>query len=93
MSNDELDKICAVCQYNSSRTAAELMQQQIENQRRRLQAAKEFFIKVKQMRTAQINYFKTRASGYLDESKKLESDVDKIIEYATTKAKQLNINF
>lgn len=74
---------CADCQY----------QRQIESMNARLEKAKEFFIKVSQMRTAQINYFKTRASGFLEQSKQLEKQVDTIIESATKKAKQLSITF
>ncbi len=38
--------------------------------------AKEFFDLVVRMREAQKNYFKTRSQGFLNESKKLESEVD-----------------
>lgn len=42
--------------------------------------AEEFFRKVEKMRNAQINYFKTRSSSYLTESKRLEKEVDAEIE-------------
>lgn len=38
--------------------------------------SKEFFDKVSKMRTAQKNYFKTRATCYLTESKNLEDEID-----------------
>lgn len=41
--------------------------------------AKTFFKKVSQMREAQKNYFKTRSSSYLRESKWLEKEIDEEI--------------
>ena len=100
MSNTELEQICATCKYDTARQGVELMEKnikylesQIESMQRRLNNAKVFFHCVAKMRKAQINYFKTRATGYLDESKALEKQVDTIIDNALNKAKQLNINF
>jgi len=41
---------------------------------------KEFIELVKKMREAQKSYFRTRDYNYLSESKKLERQVDKLIE-------------
>lgn len=38
--------------------------------------AKTFFDKVKRMREAQKNYFKLRSPHYLNESKRLEKEID-----------------
>lgn len=46
--------------------------------------AKEFFKKVSQMREAQKNYFKTRSSRYLSESRSLEKEIDTEIERVNT---------
>lgn len=49
----------------------------------------EKFVKlVKDMRTAQKNYFKTRLSGDLRTSKLYESDVDKLVERVLNGEKQ-----
>lgn len=83
MNSNNINPDCATCDY----------QRQIESMTKRLENAKVFFGKVAQMRSAQINYFKTRASGYLEQSKQLEKQVDAIIESATETAKQLSITF
>lgn len=51
----------------------------------------EFISMVRDMRTAQKEFFRTRDQGYLTQSKRLEKDVDKAIEKLTEKpsAKQL----
>ncbi len=41
---------------------------------------REFYDKVKAMRTAQRNYFRTRLDCYLKESKELERQIDNEIE-------------
>lgn len=46
--------------------------------------AKEFFKKVSLMREAQKNYFKTRSSRYLSESRSLEKEIDTEIERVNT---------
>lgn len=38
--------------------------------------AREFFYMVKEMREAQRNYFKFRTKQFLDESKRLEKNID-----------------
>lgn len=38
-----------------------------------------FIQKVREMRDAQKNYFRTRHPGYLDLSRKLEKEVDKML--------------
>lgn len=100
MSNTELEQICATANMIQQGKVFELMgknikylESQIESMQRRLNNAKEFFTCVAKMRKAQDNYFKTRATGYLDESKALDKQVDPIIDNALNKAKQLNINF
>ena len=45
--------------------------------------SKEFYEKVVKMRAAQKNYFKTRSTTYLKESKKLEKEIDAEIERVT----------
>lgn len=49
----------------------------------------EFVAAVLQMRNAQKNFFATRNSWYLSESKKFEKQVDKYIEVLTAKATEL----
>lgn len=51
--------------------------------------AEQFFYAVKEMRTAQKNYFKTRSSEWLKESKHYEREIDFEIERVINiKAKQ-----
>jgi len=45
--------------------------------------SKEFYEKVVKMRAAQKDYFKTRSTTYLKESKKLEKEIDAEIERVT----------
>ena len=40
-----------------------------------------FVHKVEEMRTAQKHFFKTKQSNFLEESRKLEAEVDKQIKY------------
>lgn len=46
--------------------------------------AKTFFEKVKRMREAQKDYFKTRSTRYLNESKRLEKEIDDEIKRVDT---------
>lgn len=46
--------------------------------------AKTFFEKVKRMREAKKDYFKTRSTRYLNESKRLEKEIDDEIKRVDT---------
>lgn len=50
----------------------------------------ELFSKVKEMREAQCNFFEYRTKEYLGQSKKLEREVDKMIEYIELKRNALS---
>jgi hypothetical protein len=43
---------------------------------------REFLLMVKQMRAAQVDYFRTRSSHSLMEAKRLEREVDEIVDAA-----------
>ena len=56
--------------------------------------AKQFFYKVKQMREAQIKYFRSRTSSALMEARKIETEIDDEIarvESVVGKPKQTNL--
>lgn len=53
------------------------------------QAANGFILKVAEMRTAQKEYFKTRDNQWLNQSKKLEREVDKMLASLASPQKDL----